>query len=359
MAIHTTINLKHLTFISVVFFAVLFQNCKVDPQIVPELPSNSMVELIPEGWPQPAYRFTDNPITEDRFILGRALFYEPMLSDDNSTSCGSCHQNFAAFANAGHELSHGIRGLKGNRNSPGIFNLNWHPYFMHDGGVINLELQPMAPITNPVEMDGDINDIISKLQASQKYRRLFNAAYGSEEVTSQKLLKCLAQFMGLMYSNNSKFDYYKRGENNSQLSEEEMRGYETFKKQCNSCHTEPLFSDFKFRSNGLSVDPYLKDSGRAHIEPLPENRYKFKTPSLRNVEVTGPYMHDGRFASLEQCLDHYTKVKANTVNLDPLLQEPMPLSDQDKKDLIAFLKTLTDHKFLQDLRFADPNQPHP
>lgn len=351
--------MKKKVIISVISIAAFLVGCKVDPQIIPELPSDSMVEIIPAGWPQPLYTFTNNPITQDRFILGRSLFYETMLSKDNSVSCGSCHQNFAAFANAGHELSHGVNGLNGNRNAPGIFNMNWHPYYMHDGGVRNLELQPMGPITNPVEMAEDINNIISKLQASVKYRKLFNSAYGSEEVTSQRMLKSLAQFMGLMYSYNSKFDQYKRGENNVQLTESELKGYALFKANCNTCHTEPLFSDFKFRSNGLSVDPALNDSGRAHIEALPENRYKFKTPSLRNIEKTGPYMHDGRFETLEQCLNYYTMAKQNTVNLDPLLQNPMQLSDQDKKDLKAFLETLTDHKFLEDLRFADPNKPHP
>jgi cytochrome c peroxidase len=161
-----------------------------------------------------------------------------------------------------------------------------------------------------------------------------------------------------MYSYNSKFDYYKRGEKNVTLTESESRGYELFKTHCNTCHTEPLFSDFKFRNNGLAISVY-KDSGRAHVEHLPQNMYKFKTPSLRNVSRTAPYMHDGSFETLEQCLDHYTKPKSNVINLDPLLNDPMSLNDQEKADIIAFLITLTDKKFLDDARFADPNFPNP
>src|SRR5690606_19307487 len=115
------------------FIALLFPGCKVDPHLVPQLPSDNTTEIIPQGWPQPVYTFINNPVTEDRFILGRSLFYETLLSKNNSVSCGSCHQNGAAFANAGHELSHGFEGKNGTRNAPGIFNLNWHPYYMHDG----------------------------------------------------------------------------------------------------------------------------------------------------------------------------------------------------------------------------------
>lgn len=332
-------------------------SCKVDPQIIKELPTGNLVEVIPQGWPQPVYTFTGNAITQDKFILGRALFYEPMLSVNNEISCGFCHTQANAFSDKEHDLSHGINDLKGVRNAPGIFNASWHPYFMHDGGIINLELQPVGPITNPIEMGETMAGVVSKLQASVKYRNLFLNAYGSEEVTTQRMLKALAQFMGLMYSYNSKYDQVKRGEENVSFDDSEKRGYELFQQHCNSCHAEPLFTDFKFRSNGMPVTA-LKDSGRAHIEPLPENRYKFKTPSLRNVEVTLPYMHDGSYTTLQKCIDHYTQAKPNPINLDPLLQQPMQLSTQDELDLIAFLKTLTDHTFLNDRRFSDPNQPN-
>ena len=345
--------------IATIFFlfgVLIFWSCKVDPKIFEPLPTDNLVEVIPEGWPQPKYTFSVNTISEDKFALGRALFYEPMLSSDSTVSCGSCHQQFAAFANAGHNVSHGINDRVGTRNSPGLFNLTWHPSFMHDGGINHIEVQPLGPITNTLEMGADLNPVIAKLQASSKYKNMFNKAFGSEIVTSQNMFRAMAQFMGLMYSYNSKYDLYKNQKDNVQFTETELRGYNLFKANCNSCHKEPLFSDFDFRSNGLSVDINIKDSGRAHITGLPQDRYKFKTPSLRNITKTAPYMHDGRFNTLEQCLSHYANVKPNLINLDPLLQNNgLPLSATDQQDIIAFLKTLTDSKFLADKRFADPN----
>jgi cytochrome c peroxidase len=288
--------------------------------------------------------------------LGRALFYETLLSKDNSISCGSCHQQFVAFAHAEHDVSHGINGLLGKRNSPALFNITWHPYFMHDGGVNHIEVQPLAPITNPIEMDEDILNVTQKLALSEKYRRLFKEAYDSEEINSQKIFKSMALFMSMMYSYNSKYDYYKRGEATVEFSTEEARGYTLFQNKCASCHPEPLFTDYVIRSNGLSVHPFFKDSGRYQITQDLNDVYKFKTPSLRNISKTGPYMHDGRFNTLEQCLDHYINGITNMVNLDPKLTSgSIPLSSQEKQDIILFLNTLTDYKFINDKRFADPN----
>ena len=344
---------------AIIFFllgVLILGSCKVDPKIIEPLPADNLVEVIPDGWPQPKYTFSVNTISENKFILGRALFYDPILSVDSTVSCGSCHQQFGAFSHAGHDVSHGIYSRLGKRNAPGLFNLTWHPYFMHDGGINHIEMQPLGPITNTLEMGGDINPVITKLQASSKYKNLFKNAYGSDVVTTQTMFRAIAQFMGLMYSYNSKYDLYKRRENNVELSDAELRGYNLFLSNCNSCHKEPLFSDFDYRSNGLSVNIYLKDSGRAHITGYLQDRYKFKTPSLRNIAKTAPYMHDGRFSTLNECLDHYANVKPNLVNLDPLLQNNgLPLSTQDKQDIIAFLNTLTDYKLLADKRFADPN----
>jgi cytochrome c peroxidase len=339
------------------FGVLIFASCKVDPKIIEPLPTDNLVEIIPEGWPKPVYSFSVNTITEDKFILGRALFYDPILSVDSTISCGSCHQQFAAFAHADHDLSHGIYDRVGTRNAPGIFNLNWHPLFMHDGGINHIEVMPLGPISNTLEMGADVNPVIAKLQASSKYKNLFKKAFGTETVNSQNMLRAMAQFMGLMYSYNSKFDLYKRRESNAQLSESELRGYNLFLTNCNTCHKEPLFTDFSFRSNGLAVNPFINDTGRAHITGEAQDRFKFKTPSLRNIAKTAPYMHDGRFNTLQECLDHYANVKPNLVNLDPLLQNSgLPLSTQDKQDIIAFLNTLTDYKLLADRRFADPNK---
>lgn len=334
---------------------LLVSACSVDPKIVPVLPANDIREVIPDGWPQPVYRFERNPLGEKGFILGRELFYDPLLSKDNTISCGSCHQQFVAFAHADHDVSHGILGRLGTRNAPALFNLTWHPSFMHDGGVNHIENQPLAPVENPLEMDEKIGNVINKLQASAKYRRLFNDAFGSEEVTYQRFAQAFAQFMGMLYSYNSKYDIVMRKEGTASFSDEEQRGYNLFRAKCATCHKEPLFSDFSYHNNGLPVKPSVNDSGRAHITLNPADLYKFKTPSLRNIALTKPYMHDGRFETLEQCLNHYNGGVTNTVNLDPQLQGGIPLSAQDKQDLIAFLKTLTDYKLLFDKKFADPN----
>lgn len=338
------------------FFVIVFGfACKVDPKINAPLPTNNLVEVIPQGWPKPNYTFSVNTISQDKFALGRALFYEKMLSIDNSISCGSCHQQFAAFADADHGVSHGINDLIGTRNTPALFNLNWHNSFMHDGGINNIEVMPLAPITNSVEMGEDLNNVIAKLQASTKYKDLFNKAYGSETVDSQKILRAMAQFMGLIYSYNSKYDLYKRGENNAQFDVAEQRGYSLFLTKCSSCHTEPLFTDFKYRSNGTLINPFINDIGRAHITSEALDRYKFKTPSLRNIALTKPYMHDGSLQTLNQCLDHYTNPITDTINLDPLLKtNGIAMTPTEKQDIIAFLNTLTDYKFLADKRFADP-----
>lgn len=338
------------------FFAsiFLFAACSVDPEIKPIVSNDAIKEIVPQGWPTPSYNFSNNPITPDGFTLGRALFYEPMLSSDNTISCGSCHQQFTAFANAGHDFSHGVNGLLGNRNAPALQNLNWNTSFMHDGGINHIEVQPAGPITNPVEMNETLSNVVTKLSNSSKYKQLFTKAYGDETITTQRMFKAIAQFMGTMYSYNSKYDKVKMGIETFNSSEQ--NGYNLFVQKCSSCHKEPLFSDYDFKNNGLSVNANLKDSGRTHITHDLNDLYKFKTPSLRNIEKTAPYMHDGRFYTLEQCLDHYVSGIVTSSTLASELQSgSIPLTSQEKIDLIAFLKTLTDMKFLTDKRYAETN----
>jgi cytochrome c peroxidase len=309
----------------------------------------------PAGWPAPQYDFGSNKITADGFKLGRKLFYEPMLSRDNTISCGSCHQQFAAFAHSEHKLSHGIDGLFGTRNAPGLFNLAWHPSFMWDGGINHIEVQPFAPITNPVEMDETLPMVLEKLRASSEYVDLFDKAFGTPEIDSQRMFYAMVQFMGSMVSATSKYDWVMRGELPGGFSEAEFNGLRLFRQHCTSCHSEPLFSDFSFRNNGLPVSPLLQDSGRAHITGAPEDRYKFKVPSLRNVAVTAPYMHDGRFVTLRQVIEHYRSGIAQTENLDPQFADGgIPLNDAQVAEIEAFLLTLTDYEFMQMRAFAEP-----
>lgn len=335
----------------IAFLLVLGTSCSVDPKIEPDIPAESIREVIPEGWPQPYYRFTDNVLTAEKFKLGRALFYEPMFSADNTVSCGSCHQQFAAFAHSAHQFSHGINGLVGTRNAPALQNLTWNPSFMHDGGVNHIEVFPPAPITNPVEMAETLPNVVAKIGASAKYQALFRQAYGDDTVTTQRMFKAIAQFMGTMYSYNSKYDQVKHG--TAKFTAAEQNGYSLFVQKCASCHQEPLFSDYKFRNNGLSVNPTIKDSGRAHITRDPADIYKFKTPSLRNIDLTGPYMHDGRYMTLMECLNHYTSSITISPTLDPSLNSGIAMTTQEKTDIIAFLKTLTDPQFLTDKRYSE------
>ena len=330
--------MKLIKFIAVILF---FTGCSVDPEIIPITQVDNIKEIIPEGWPVPHYNFSNNPLTPDGFILGKTLFYDPILSSDNSISCGSCHQQFGAFSNAGHDLSHGVNSQLGKRNSPALQNLNWQSSFFHDGGVTNFEVFPLSPIVNPVEMNETIANVISKISKSEKYKPLLTKAYGDNIVTSQRLFKALAQFMGTMYSYNGKYDQVKKGL--ATYTAIEQNGYTLFRINCSSCHQEPLFSDFSFRDVGIPVNPAYMDSGRMHITKNIADIYKFKTPSLRNIEKSGPYMHDGRFKTLDECMEHYNY---------KIINGPI-LSSNDKIEIIAFLKTLTDLTFLNDKRFSE------
>jgi cytochrome c peroxidase len=345
---------KYILLYTALLLAVLF-SCSVDPAIKPVLPADDIEAIVPPGWPQPVYTFENNPLSIEKFRLGRELFYEEKLSADNTIACASCHQNFVAFAHSEHALSHGINGQFGKRNAPGLFNLNWNPYFMWDGGINHIEVQPLGPITNPIEMAESMPSVLAKLNADGKYKTLFKNAYGDEEATTERMFKALAQFMGMFYSYNSRYDLYKRGEDGGQLNAQEQSGYQLFQQKCAGCHTEPLFTDYAFRNNGLPVDLSLQDSGRMHITNDPNDRCKFKTPSLRNIMATGPYMHDGRFTTIDQVLDHYASGIVQGPTLDPQLQSGIQLTTTERADLKAFLSTLTDYKFINDTRFNDPN----
>ncbi|RQO29804.1 cytochrome-c peroxidase [Taibaiella sp. KBW10] len=311
--------------------------------------------IIPTGWPQPFYNFEQNPVSKERFELGRKLFYDKQLSINNSISCGTCHQQFAAFAQIDHDISHGIFDRVGARNSPAIFNMNWNTSFFWDGRANHIEVQPLNPITDHNEMGETIENVVVKLSADARYKPMFQKAYGDETVSSQRILKALAQFMGMMVSDRSKYDLYKQGK--ASLSAQEQSGLLVFEAQCATCHKAPLFSDFSFRSNGLPLilnSRGVIDSGKAAVPPFAaENLYKFKVPSLRNLKYTRPYMHDGRYTTLEQVLDHYAQIDPNAVNLDPLLQNRIILSPVQRADLLAFLNTLNDEAFVKDKRFAE------
>lgn len=297
----------------------------------------------PANFPEPVYHFTTNPVTKDGFELGRKLFYDPLLSRNNTISCGSCHIQTSAFTHHGHDVSHGIDDRLGSRNSPAIMNLAWNPALMWDGGIFDLDLQPIAPVTNHVEMDETMENVLTKLKNSSVYPALFQRAFGSDEITTAKALKALSQFMLMCVSSNSKYDKVKRNENET-FTADEQAGYQLVTQKCSPCHKEPLFTDNSFRNNGIAIGAN-DDKGRYMVTVTAGDEYKFKVPSLRNVELTAPYMHDGRFYTLDAVLDHYSSHIQQTPNLDPLLSAGIPLSPVEKTQIIAFLKTLTDREF--------------
>lgn len=308
---------------------------------------------IPAGFPAPQYSFTGNPLTKEGFELGRKLFYDGRLSKDGNFPCASCHQQFAAFATFDHSLSHGFNNQLTLRNSPGLFNMAWNKEMHWDGGIANIEVQPVAPITAPNEMAEDINNVIAKLKADDVYKKMFTAAFGDETINSQRMLFAITQFVGFIVSAGSKYDKVKQGK--ATFTQTEQNGYTLFQSKCVSCHPEPLFTDYSFRNTGIPVDPFVNDFGRMRITNKKEDSLKFKVPSLRNVAITFPYGHDGRFSSITSVLDHYSSGIQNGPTLDPLLKNKIPLSNFDKFYLLEFLKTLTDSTLISDKRFAQPD----
>lgn len=337
-------------FVASVLYTGLISFTETNPYFI--ITAKDVAFTNPPGFPQPVYGFKNNTVTPEGFVLGRKLFYDPILSKDSSISCAFCHQRIAAFAHIDHTLSHGINGLIGNRNVPPLQNLIWQQSFMWDGGINHLEVQPLAPMSNSKEMDDTLAHVLFKLQRNRSYVEAFNAAFGDTVISSEKMLKAIAQFTGMMITANSKYDKYVKGE--AQFTDQELSGLQLFRSHCRNCHPEPLFTDNTFRNIGLKPDTALRDSGRIRITGLPDDYMKFKVPGLRNVEMTYPYMHDGRFRTLQQVLSHYANGRFFG-NYDKSIEKNIGLTAQQQADIIAFLKTLTDQEFLHDRRFADPN----
>ncbi|MFD2933326.1 cytochrome-c peroxidase [Spirosoma flavum] len=309
----------------------------------------------PANFPDIAYNLSQNPLTVEGVALGKTLFYDAQLSRDTTISCGFCHQQFAGFGHSDHPLSHGIGGKFGTRNVPGLQNLAWSREFFWDGGVTSLDELPISPIQNVVEMDLKFSDALSRVQKSPTYPALFKAAFGSDTVTTARFLKAISQFLLTLVSADSRYDKYVRKESGGDLTSDELAGLTLFQQKCATCHATDLFTDKSYRNNGLPVGA-INDQGRYTITLNEADRLKFKVPSLRNVEKTFPYMHDGRFATLEFVLNHYTSGVKDSPSLDPALkgngQLGIALTDTEKKQVIAFLKTLTDDAFINNRAFS-------
>ncbi len=223
----------------------------VDSAAPPSDKTTPLIFKIPPGFPQPHYRFTNNRLTREGFELGRKLFYDGRLSQDGNFPCSSCHQQFAAFATYEHRLSHGFNNQFSFRNAPGLFNIAWQKELHWDGGINHIEVQPLAPITDPHEMATTLDTVIVKIKKDEGYRKLFRAAYGDETITSQRILKALAQFVGSLVSANAKYDQMKRGE--LAFNQYEQAGYQLFQQKCASCHREPLFTDLSYRNTRSGI----------------------------------------------------------------------------------------------------------
>lgn len=308
---------------------------------------------VPANWPKPEYDFTRNPLSEEGIALGRQLFYDPILSADSTISCANCHLSYTAFTHVDHALSHGIHDSTGTRNSMTLVNLAWSTSFMWDGAVNHLDMQALAPISHPAEMGESAAGVVAKLQRSASYRERFLAAFG-KPVSGETLLKALAQFELTLISDSSKYDRVMRHKDGEAFTDQEQNGYALFQAHCNSCHREPLFTTGAFANNGLPIDTFLVDKGRMRVTSDPSDSLKFKIPSLRNVEFSGPYMHDGRFKKLAHVVAHYSNGIRHGPTLAPELEAKIDLSPEDKVDLVAFLLTLTDKKFLFNPDLAFP-----
>lgn len=312
---------------------------------------------VPSNFPPLAYNMVNNPLTEKGFELGKKIFYDGRLASDGVVACGFCHMQEDAFTHHGHTFSHGVGDGIGTRNAPPIQNMAYQTQFFWDGAANHIELLSMSPISNELEMNGNIINIIKMMKNDSDYKKLYSQAFPGKEINSEYMLKALGQFMTMLTSSNSRFDKYRRNESGGTLTSEEIAGYQVFNQKCASCHATDIFTDNSFRNNGLPIDPKINDLGRFRVTEQEDDKYKFKVPSLRNIEKTSPYMHDGRFYTLEGVIDHYINGVTNTQNLDPGLNNSgtlgITITSNEKSQLVAFLKTLTDNEFLTNPKFAE------
>lgn len=280
--------------------------------------------------------------------LGELLFFDSILSKDRTISCASCHRPAAAFADT-MATSIGVGGKKGSRNTPTAMNLLLAKSFFWDGRAATLEEQVLAPIANPDEMNLPIAEAVQRLKDHQQYHSLFREVFNSEP-TEQNLARAIAAFERTLETSDSPFDTWKFGDDSTAVSAAVKRGFTIFneKGKCVKCHFGSDFTANEFRNIGLFDGKMLNDSGRYHVTRKPEDVGKFKTPSLRNIAVTAPYMHNGMFNTLDDVIDFYNdtkKVVPGALNTDTLLVQPLGLSHKEKQDLKAFMLALTDRRF--------------
>ena len=360
---------KGLLFLCFVLF--FFQSCQNDNDEIGNetlLYDGTPYQIKTGSLEQPAIS-GDNKLTVQGVKLGRMLFYEKKLSATQTQSCASCHRQEHAFTDTAR-FSEGVRGLRGKRNAMAIFNMAWNTNeFFWDGRAHLLRHQSLMPIQDPLEMDESLANVVNKLKGEKSYRDQFFRAFGTEEIRPQRISLALEQFMNSIVSVNSKYDRFENG--TAILDSLEERGRYLFFAEfnpsfpslsgadCAHCHSTRNFENDKYLNNGLDSDADMADDGRMKVTNDPNDKGKFKITSLRNIELTAPYMHDGRFKTLEEVVEHYNSGLKNSSTLDPTLIYPLnngglQLSSDDKKALIAFLKTLTDDDLMTNLEYSNP-----
>ncbi len=348
-------KLLHITFIIIVCFSCESETVNTykntpSPLEIPKLfQENILAPIVP----------IDNPQTEEGIALGKKLFFDPILSSNNTQACADCHAPENAFTDS-DRFSDGVEGFFGNRNSMPLFNLAWNydEKFFWDGNTFSLEHQAFIPVTDPIEMNSTWQNIEQKLKQHTDYPELFEKAFGTKTIDSSLVTKAIAQFERTLISANSKFDKHLLGE--IELTPQELNGFNVFMDEargdCFHCHgsdKNPLWTDNLFHNNGL--DETFTDLGLGAVTGDPADNGKFKSPSLRNLAFTAPYMHDGRFTSLEDVINHYSEGLKNSSTIDPLMkkvsQGGVGLSENDKADLKAFLLSLSDNEFISNPEF--------
>lgn len=375
------------TLLVIAVLGLLVVACKKEKDD-PEPPAPSIgtpYDLVLPGNLPPMAIPPDNRLTVEGVALGRFLFYEERLSGDNTMSCSSCHAPAMAFTD-GLAVSTGIDGIAGTRSSMPLFNLGYSQFFFWDGRATSLEQQILEPVTNPIELHDTWPNAVSKLQNDAAYPALFNAAFGTQVITPTLVSKAIAQFLRTLVSGNSKYDKVVRGEDI--FTNDEFQGRVLFEAEggpvgeqiflpgggfvvgqggadCFHCHNPGagLFTDEQFHNNALDTDPFA-DAGRAAVTGDPFDAGKFKTPSLRNIMLTAPYMHDGRFATIDEVIDHYNDGGHPSSTVDPFMKFTDPetsleLTAQKRVQLKAFLNALTDMDFVNNPAFQDPGPPVP
>lgn len=314
----------------------------------------------------------DNPLTVEGVVLGRKLFYEKRLSANNTLSCAGCHHQENAFSDP-RRFSVGVDGIEGDRQSMSLVNIGYARFYFWDGRSATLEEQILEPVPNPVEMHQEWKDAVFKLQQDSRYPSEFELVFGTSTIDSVLVSKAIAQFLRTLISSNSKFDKYRRGE--AQLTSQEFRGLNLFLTEggdpsevqggqngadCFHCHGIGglQFSDYRLHNNGL--DSIFADLGAGGVTGREQDMGRFKTPTIRNLSFTAPYMHDGRFETIEEVIEHYNSGGHASATIDPFMKYTsggLKLPEEDKLSLIAFLKTLDDEVFINDASFSDPHLP--